>query len=119
MFVDTDTLGKKYSQIFFLSFERTDNIQIRNMTLHYNGLSASNRKSMEKFRKQIILLNGQELSNYMNDKNTNYNVISGEWTLKILNFTKTKYGTKVIYDQLDKTLVDPRFSKNMMTHSFW
>ena len=58
-FLYIETSGKNYGQNVFLSFERTDIIQIGNITFNYNRFSnpTSNLRSLGRFRIQLLIPN--------------------------------------------------------------
>ena len=103
----------------FCSFERTDFIQITNITFHYNRFSSSdsNLQAMGRFRIQLLLEDNTWSTQNTIAKNTQYSDNSTDWTLLNLDFTVQIYGYKLIYDQLDKPHADMCFSNITITHS--
>ena len=106
----------------FVSWERTDIIQITNITFYYNRysiLTNNSLKSMGRFRIQLLLEDNTWSTRYNIPKNDRYSDTSTEWTLVNLNFTVENYGIKLIYDQIDTTHADMCFSNISITHSVY
>ena len=118
-FIYIETSGNNSgSSNVFVSWERTDNIQISNITLYYNRFSDHN-PSMGKFRVQLLLKDNTWTTIYTIEKNTNYSTSESEWTLLNLDFTQENYGIKLIYDQIDTPHGDMCFSNITITHSVY
>ena len=103
-----------------VSWERTDIIQISNITFYYNRfslLSNDSKKSMGRFRIELLLEDNTWSTRYKIPRNDRYSNSSTEWTLVNLNFTEENYGVKLIYDQIDTPHADMCFSKISITHS--
>ena len=117
MFIETSS--NNHGSDVFLSFERTDIIQITNITFYYNRFSTSdvNLRAMGRFRIQLLLENNSWSTHYTVTKNTQYSNTSTDWTLLNLNFTVENYGIKLIYDQIDTAHADMCFSNITITHS--
>ena len=108
--------------MFFCSFERTDIMQITNITFYYNRFSILtniNLKAMGRFRIQLLLEDNTWSTQYTIAKNTQYSGTSTDWTLLNLDFTLEKYGIKLVYDQMDKSPADMCFSNITITHSVY
>ena len=106
----------------FLSFERTDIIQIKNITFYYNSFSIltnDSLKSMGRFRIQLLLEDNTWSTQYTIAKNTQYSDKSTDWTFINLDFTVENYGKKLIYDQMDTAHSDMCFSKITITLSVY
>ena len=119
MYIETSSGNHGYERVF-VSFERTDIIQISNITFYYNIFSIltnDNLKSMGRFRIQSLLEDNLWSTQYTIDKNNIYSNSSTDWTLLNLNFTKENYGIKLIYDQIDTPHADMCFSNITITHS--
>ena len=102
----------------FVSWERTDIIQITNTTFYYNRFSDHN-PSMGRFRIQLLLEDNTWSTLYTIEKNTLYSINSTDWTLLNLDFTIDNYGIKLIYDQIDTPHADMCFSNITITHSVY
>ena len=79
----------------FCSFERTDIIQITNITFHYNGFSILSNdilKAMGRCRIQLLLEDNTWSTRYNIPKNDRFSDTSTDWTLVSLNFTIENYG---------------------------
>ena len=101
-FMYFETSGKNSgNENVFVSWERTDIIQITNITFYYNTfsiLSNDSLKSMGRFRIQLLLEDNTWSTQYTIAKNTQYSDNSTDWTLLSLDFTIQNYGSKLIYD---------------------
>ena len=106
----------------FVSFERTDIIQITNIIFYYNRysfLTYKSLKSMGRVRIQLLLADNTWSTRYNIPKNDRHNDASTQWTLVSLNFTIQKYGVNLIYDQIDTCRADMCFSNIILTHSVY
>ena len=120
MYVETSSGG--HGSNVFVSFERTNIIQITNITFYYNRfsiLTTNSLKSMGRFRIQLLLEDNTWSTRYNIPKNDRYSNTSIDWTLVSLNFTVEKYGIKLIYDQIDTPHADMCFSNITITHSVY
>ena len=100
----------------YCSFERTDIIQISNISFYYNRFSGDeNNKAMGRFRIQLLKENNFWLTRYTIPKNDNYTTQS-EWKLLSLDFTEENYGKKLVYDQIDSANCNMCFSNISITH---
>ena len=89
MYIETSSNNHGHERVF-VSFERTDIIQITNITYYYNRFSIltnEDKKSMGRFRIQLLLGDNTWSTQYTIDKNTQYSNTSTEWKLLNLNFT--------------------------------
>ena len=121
MYIETSG-NNASSDIIFVSWERTDIIQITNKTFYYNRYSVLthlNLKRMGRFRIQLLLSDNIWSTVYTIEKNTQFNDPSTEWTLLNLDFTQEIYGIKLYYDQRESAHADMGFSKNTITHSVY
>ena len=120
MYIETST--NNYGENVFVSIERTDIIQISNITFYYNRFSILTNddiKSMGQFKIQLLLGNNTWTTQYTIEKNTLYCDSSTEWTLLNLDFTVENYGIKLVYDQIDTPHGDMCFSNITITHSVY
>ena len=101
------------------SFERTDIIQISNITFFYNRFSAGATKSMGRFRIQLILDVNTRSTRRTIAKNDRYSDTSTDWTFLNLDFTAENFGIGLIYDQIDTPHADMCFSSTTITHSVY
>ena len=120
MFIETSS-NNSGSNSVFVSWERTDIVQITNITFYYNRFSTSdnNLRGMGRFRIQLFLEDNTWSTQYTIAKNTQYSNTSTDWTLLILHFTVENYGTKLIYDRIDTAQADMCFSNITITHSVY
>ena len=105
----------------FVSFTRTDIIQITNITFYYDRFSISdeNLRAMGRFRIQLLLENDIWTTQYTIAKNTQYSDNSTDWSLLNIDFTVENYGIKLVYDQIEGAHADMFFSKITITHSVY
>ena len=90
----------------FCSFERTDIMQISNVTFYCNRFSAGSTKSMRRFRIQLLLDDNTWSTRYNIPKNDRYSDSSTVGTLVNLNFTIENFGVRFIYDEIDSAHAD-------------
>ena len=106
----------------FVSCERTDIIQITDVTFYYNSFSVltnDNLKNMGRFRIQLLLEDNTWSTQYTIAKNTQYNKNPTNWTLINLDFTIENYDFKLILHQIDTAQSEMCFSKISITHSVY
>ena len=121
-FLFIETSGNNSGNNVFCSFERTENIQITNITFYYNRFSLltnDSLKSMGCFRIQLLLKDNTWSTRYNIPKNVRYIDTSTEWTLVSLNFTVEIYGLELIYDQIDTAHADMCSGNITITHSVY
>ena len=121
-FMYIETSSNNHGAGAFVSFGRTDIIQITNLTLYYNRfsiLTVNTRKSMGRFRIQFLLEDNTSSTRYNIPKNDRYSDTSADWTLVNLNFAVENYGINLIYDQIDTAHADMCLSKITITHSVY
>ena len=121
-FMYIETSSNNHGDDVFVSWERTDIIQISNISFYYNRFSIltnDSKKSMGRFRIQLLLEDNTWSTRYNIPKNDRYSDSSTQWTLVNLNFTVENYGIKLIYDQIDTPHADMCFSNISITHSVY
>ena len=121
-FMYIETSSGNHGDNIFVSFERTDIIQITNITFYYNRFSILTNdalKSMGRFRIQLLLEDNTWSTRYNIPKNDRYSDTSADWTLVKLNFTVENYGIKLIYDEIDTSHADMCISNITITHSVY
>ena len=119
MYIETSG-GNSGSDNIFVSWERTDIIQISNITFYYNRFSISNEsRNMGRFRIQLLLDDNIWTTQYTIEKNSQFSDSSTEWNLLNLDFTIENYGIKLIYDKIDTAHADMCFSNITITHSVY
>ena len=121
-FMYIETSGNNNGDSVFVRWERTDIIQITNITFYYNRFSILTNdlsKSMGRFRIQLLLEDNTWSTRYNIPKNDRYSDNSTDWTLVNLNFNVENYGIKLIYDQIDTAHADMCFSNITITHSIF
>ena len=121
-FLYIESSGANNGDNVFVSFERTDIIQITNITFYYNRFSIltnDNLKNMGRFRIQLLLDDNTWSTQYTIAKNTQYSDNPTEWTLLNLDFTSENYGIKLILDQIDTAHSDMGFSNITITYSVY
>ena len=121
MYIETSLNNHAHERVF-VSWERTDIIQTSNITFYYNRFSIltnNSKKSMGRFRIQLLLEDNTWSTRYNISKNDRYSDSSTQWTLVNLSFTIENYGIKLIYDQIDTSHADMCFSNITITHSVY
>ena len=111
---------KKIGDGVSVILERTDFIQITNITFYYNGfsnLTGDSLKSMGRFRLKLLKDNNIWKTRHHMPKRSKYNSSSTEWSLINLDFTEENYGLGMYYDQIDTAHADMCFSKTSTPHS--
>ena len=117
-----ETSSNNHGNNVFVSWERTDNIQISNITFYYNRFSIltnDSKKSMGRFRIELLLEDNTWSTRYKIPKNDRYSITSTDWTLVNLNFTVENFGIRLVYDQIDTPHADMFFSNIIKTHSVY
>ena len=121
-FMYIETSSNNDSENVFVSLERTDILQITNITFYYNRFSIlldNSKKSMGRFKIELLLEDNTWSTQYTIDKNTQCSNSSIEWTIINLDFTVENYCIKFIYDQIDTAHADMCFSNITITHSVY
>ena len=121
-FMYIETSSNNHGSNVFVSWERTDIIQISNITFYYNRFSIltnDNLKNMGRYRIQLLLDDNTWSTQYTIDKNTQYSDSESEWKLLNLDFTVENYGIKLILDKIDTAHSDMCFSNITITHSVY
>ena len=106
----------------FVSFERTDIIQINNITFYYNRYSVlpnDSTTSMGRLRNQLSIEDDTWSIRYNLPKNDRYSDSTTDWTKLISIFTVKNYGIKLIRDQIGTLYGDMCFSNAIITHSVY
>ena len=119
MYIETSSNNHGHERVF-VSWERTDIIQISNITFYYNRFSIltnDSLKSMGRFRIQLLLEDHTWSTRYNIPKNDRYSDSSTDWSKLSLNFTVENYGIRLIYDEIDTAHADMCFSNITITHS--
>ena len=115
-----ETSSNNHANIVFVSFERTDNIQITNINFYHNRFSIltnDSLKSMGRFRNQLLLEDNTWSTRYSTSKNDRCSDTSTQWTKLGLNFFDENYGTILIYEEIDSAHADMCFNIITITHS--
>ena len=121
MYIETGSNNHGHERVF-VSWERTDIIQISNITFYYNRFSIltnNSKKSMGRFRIQLLLEDNTWSTRYKIPKNDRYSDSSIDWSKISLNFTVENYGIRLIYDEIDTPHADMCFSNITITHSVY
>ena len=82
-------------------------------------MTNDSKKSIGRFRTQLLLEDNKWSTQYTIEKNTPYTDLPTEWKLLNLNFTVENYGNKLICDQIDTAHADMCFSNNAITYSVY
>ena len=117
-FIYIKSSSNNHGDDVFASFERTDIIQVTNITFYYNRISISdiNLRAMGRFRIQLLLEDNTWSTQYTIAKNSQYSDNSTDWSLLNIDFTIENYGIKLSYDQIDTAHADMSFSNITITH---
>ena len=121
-FMYIETSSNNHGPNVFVSWERTDIIQISNITFYYNRFSILTNdklKNMDRFGIQLLLEDDTWSSQYTIDKNTQYSDSESEWKLLNLDFAVENYGIELTLDQIDTPHADMCFSNFTITHSVY
>ena len=121
-FMYIETSSNNHGSNVFVSWERTDNIQISNITFYYNRFSIltnDSKKSMGRFRIQLLLEDNTWSTQYTIAKNSQNNNTSTEWKLLNLDFTVENFGIRLVYDKIDTPHTDMCFSNITIIHSVY
>ena len=81
----------------FVSIERTDIIQISNITFYYNRhsfMTDDSKKGMGRLRVQLLLDDGNWTTVYTIERDADLHETSTEWSLLNLDFTIKNFGIK-------------------------
>ena len=122
MYVETSSKNHGSSSSIFVSWERTDIVQITKITFLYNRFSITtddNFENMGHFRIQLLLEVNTWNTQYTIPKSSQYNNTSTDWSLLNLDFTVENYGIKLIFEQIDTAHADMCFSNITITHSVY
>ena len=120
MYIETSGNNSGNDNIY-VSWERTDIIQITNISFYINrySIDLDGHKNLGRLRVQLILEDNTWSTVYTIEKNTQYISTSTEWTLLNLDFTVENLGFKLIYDQIETAHADMGFSNFSITHSVY
>ena len=119
MYIETSSNNHGNERVF-VSSERTDIIQVTNITFFYNRFSTLkiiSLNSMGRFRIQLLLADNTWSTQYNIPKKDQYSKLPTGWTLVNFSFTVEKNGIKIIYDRIDTAHADKCFSNITMTNS--
>ena len=97
----------------FVSFERSDIIQISKLTIYQNRLPISTKdslKSMGRLRIRLLLANKTWSTRYNVPKNDRCSDASTEWTKLSVKFTEGNYDIKLRFNKIDSAHADMCFS---------
>ena len=119
-FMYIETSKNNHGDNVYVSWKRTDIIQINNITFYYSRysiLTDDNLKNMGQFRIQQLLEDNTWTTQYTIAENTQYSDSESDWTILYPDFTVENYGNKLILDQIDTAHSDMCFSSITITHS--
>ena len=119
MYIETSSNNHDHERVF-VSFERTDLIQISIITFYYNRFSVSphdSKNSLIRFKNQLLLEDKTWSTRYNIAKNDRYGNSSTQWTMVNLSFTVENYGFILVYDEIDTPYADLCFSNIIITYS--
>ena len=118
-FMYIETSSNNHGNGVYVTWERTDIIQITNISFYYNRLSISdiNLRAMGRFKIQLLLENNTWTTQFVINENDQYSDNSTDWKLLNLDFTIENYGIKLLYDRIDSAHADMCFSNISISHS--
>ena len=123
-FMYIETSGNNHNDVednVFVSIERTDIINISNISFYYNRFSISQalKRNMGKFEISILIANKVWNTIYTLEKNTNFSTLSTDWIILNLNIAnQPNYGIKLVYSGINTAHADMCFSDISITHSY-
>ena len=123
-FMYIETSGNNHNDVqdnVFVSIERTDIINISNISFYYNRFSISQalKRNMGKFEISILIANKVWNTIYTLEKNTNFSTLSTDWIILNLNIAnQPNYGIKLVYSGINTGHADMCFSDISITHSY-
>ena len=118
MFIESSS--NNHGNYTYVTFERTDIIQITNITFYYNRFSIStddSLKRMGRFRLQLLLEDNTWSDQYTMAENSQFCNSSTEWTLLSFNFSVEDFGIKLFNDRMQSAHADMCFSNITISHS--
>ena len=121
-FIYIEASSNKHGHNVFASFERTDIIQISNITFYYNRVSILTNDSLKSMPRFGLHLSSEDKTwntQYTLLKNSQYSNSSTDWTKLNLDFTIENYGIKLIPDEITTAHSAMCFSNIMITHSVY
>ena len=121
-FMYVETSSNNHGNNEYVSWERSDFIQISYITFFYNRysiLTNDSLKTMGRFRIQLLLKNNIWSTRYIIHKTDRYSDTSTDSTLVSLKFTVENYGVEITYDQIGTSHADNCFSNIAITYSVY
>ena len=121
-FIYIETSSKNHGKNDFVSFERTNFIQISNKTFYYNRFSNlinDSLKSTGCFGIQLLLGDNTWSTRYNIPKIDRYSNSPTQWTKLGLNFTVEICDIKVRYEKIDSAHADMCSGNITTTHSVY
>ena len=118
-FMYIETSSNNIGENLYVFFERTDIIQISNITFYLIRFSTtgSNLRAMGRFRIQFLLEDNTTSTQYTIPKNSLDSNSSTDWTMLNLDFTLEIYGVRLLYVEIDSAHAGMCFSNITITHS--
>ena len=121
-FMYIETSSNNHGNNTYVIFERTDIIQITNVTFYYNRysiLTDDSLKSMGRFRIEIKNNDNTWNTLYTMAENSQYSNSSTDWSLFNLDITTENFGIRFAYDSIQTAHADMCFSNITITHSVY
>ena len=120
-FMYIETSSNNHGNNVYVTWERTDRIQITNISFYYNRFSISdeNLKAMGRFKILLLLENKAWTTQFVINENDQYSNNSTDWKLLNLDFTIENYGIKLVYDRIKSAHADMCFSNISISHSVY
>ena len=120
-FMYIETSSNNHGDYVYVTWERTDIIQITNISFYYNRFSISdiNLRAKGRFKIQLLLENNTWTTQFVIIENDQYSNNSTDWKLLNLDFTIENYGVKLVYDRIASAHADICFSNISISHSVY
>ena len=116
-----ETSSNNHGDNVYVTWERTEIIQVTNISFYHNRFSISdiNLRAMGRFKIQLLLENNTWTTQFVINENDHYSNNSTDWKLLNLDFTIKNYGIKLVYDRNDSAHADMCFSNISISHSVY
>ena len=123
-YMDIESSGNNHdiaNDDVWVSWERTDIIDISSITFYHNRFSTSDAAKRNMGRLDIQLLrNGNWQIEFTIEKNTNFSIDESTWTLlNMIIISQPNYRIKLLYSGLNSAHSDMGVSNISLTHSFF
>ena len=120
-FMYLESSGSNNGDNTYVILNRTDIIQITNISFYYNRFSISdkNLRAMPRFRIEILLENVNWENKFTIEKISQFSNSSTEWSYLNLDFTRKNYGIRFLFDRISSPHADMSISNISITHTLF